>query len=117
MSPEQVSVESLAVAFVVESSLAVAQAWRQVLLEYVQLLLKRLADTHPNFKVSLPYITFTASHTLLKASHRLRFLWHCGYPSIATYLQEILRRLSYRSQGVERRTNELWIGSDKLRRN
>ena len=59
MSPEQLSVESLAVAFVVESSLAVAQAWRQVLLEYVQLLLKRLADTHPNVKVSLlPYITF-----------------------------------------------------------
>jgi hypothetical protein len=58
MSPEQLSVESLAVAFVVESSLAVAQAWRQVLLEYVQLLLKRLADTHPNVKVSLPYIPF-----------------------------------------------------------
>ena len=54
MSPEQLSVECLAVAFIVESSLAVAQAWRQVLLEYVQLLLKRLADTHPNFKVSLP---------------------------------------------------------------
>ena len=59
MSHEQLSVESLAVAFVVESSLAVAQAWRQVLLEYVQLLLKRLADTHHNVKVSPPYITFT----------------------------------------------------------
>ena len=50
---EQLPVESLAVAFVVESSLAVAQEWRQVLIEYVQLLLKRLADTHPNFKVNL----------------------------------------------------------------
>ena len=58
MSSEQLSVESLAVAFVVESSLAVAQAWRQVLLEYVQLLLKRLADTHPNVKVSLVDVTF-----------------------------------------------------------
>ena len=58
MSPEQLS---LAVAFVVESSLVVAQEWRQVLLEYVQLLLKRLADTHPNFKVSsLRYIIFFA---------------------------------------------------------
>ena len=59
MSPEQLSVESLAVAFVVESSLVVAQAWRQVLLEYIQLLLKRLADTHSNVKVSLPCITYT----------------------------------------------------------
>ena len=121
MSPErseQLSVESLAVAFVVESSLAVAQAWRQVLIEYVQLLLKRLTDTHPNFKVSFLYITFTCPPvTLLKASHRLRFLWYCGYPSIAAYLQEILRRLSYHSQGVEGCPNELWIGSGKLGRN
>ena len=58
MTPDQLptTLESIAVAFVVESSLAVAQEWRQVLLEYVQLLLKRLADTHPNFKVRLLYI-------------------------------------------------------------
>jgi hypothetical protein len=56
MSSEQSPVESVAVAFVVESSLAVAQEWRQVLLEYVQQLLKRLADTHPNFKVGLLYV-------------------------------------------------------------
>lgn len=65
MSPDQLPVESLAVAFLVESSLAVAQEWRQVLLEYVQLLLKRLADTHPNFKVSpisnLPDLQVTSS--------------------------------------------------------
>lgn len=74
MSPEQLSVESLAVAFVVESSLAVAQAWRQVLLEYVQLLLKRLADTHPNFKVSLPYITFTRPPVTHSSKLRIAFV-------------------------------------------
>ncbi|KAF8802424.1 hypothetical protein BYT27DRAFT_7260966 [Phlegmacium glaucopus] len=88
MSPEQLPVESLAVAFVVESSLAVAQEWRQVLLEYVQLLLKRLADTHPNFKLRIAFVSYGTADTLPSPLICKRFF--ADYSTVAKELKDAL---------------------------
>ena len=44
--------ELVAVAFVVEASLTVANEWPRIIMEYISPMLKRVMDTNPGYKVS-----------------------------------------------------------------
>lgn len=61
MSSEQPP-ETVAIAFLVESSLSVAQEWRSKLLEYSAQVLKRLGETHPGSKVCVPSCLLHTTH-------------------------------------------------------
>lgn len=43
----------LAIAFVVESSLTVANDWQRIVMDYLTPMLRRLNDSNPGYKVSV----------------------------------------------------------------
>ncbi|PPQ96240.1 hypothetical protein CVT26_005567 [Gymnopilus dilepis] len=53
----------IAVAFLVESSLSVAQAWRPKISEYYQHLLNRLAEANPRPKICIAFVTYGFADT------------------------------------------------------
>ncbi|TFK40100.1 hypothetical protein BDQ12DRAFT_680349 [Crucibulum laeve] len=58
MSLDLPSVDIIAVAFVVESSLTVAAEWTRIFVDYVPHMLKRLTDAHPGYKLRLGIVTY-----------------------------------------------------------
>lgn len=50
-APVTPSQEFLAVAFVVDSSIAISAEWHRIIVDYVSHMLKRLSDTNHGYKV------------------------------------------------------------------
>lgn len=72
--------DTLAIAFVVESSVAIADEWHRIIQEYVAAMVKRLLETNPKYKVSRLTSSFRNSIVLTSAaSYGLRVLWECRH--------------------------------------
>ncbi|KIO15042.1 hypothetical protein M404DRAFT_197745 [Pisolithus tinctorius Marx 270] len=60
---EQAGQDFLAVACVVDTSIAVASEWPRILTEYISPLLRRLNELHPAHQFRLAFITYGAADT------------------------------------------------------
>jgi len=66
--------DTIAIAFVVESSLTLAAEWHRVITEYVSQMLKRLSETHPGCKVCILYLH--SQFESLSEQTLISFAWH-----------------------------------------
>lgn len=82
--------DTLAIAFVVESSVAIADEWHRIIQEYIGIMVKRLLDTNPKYKVSRLMSSFRKGIILISAgSYGLRVLRKCRHFSFAFAMQKI----------------------------
>lgn len=72
MAADQPPQDVLAIAFLVESSLDVAQEWRKRILNYFAVLLKRLVDCHPTSKVCLDLSVVDFDRLILDTDNRFQ---------------------------------------------
>lgn len=64
MEPLASRPEVLAVALVVESSIAVAAEWPRIIIEYVAHILKRLSDANPSHRLRIGFVTYATASTV-----------------------------------------------------
>ncbi|KAF8958331.1 hypothetical protein BDZ97DRAFT_1842175 [Flammula alnicola] len=90
MSHEQPGQETLAVAFVVESSLAVAQEWRKKVSEYCSFILKHLNESHSG-RLRMAFVTYGTADTVPSPILCKRFFTE--YQVVVKEMAEDLSRL------------------------
>jgi len=92
MTTEAPVSDSIAIAFVVESSLAVAQDWRIITRDYCKAIMSRLMESHPDCRVCSQHIYGSTIHLTLTslAEDGICVLWTARHCPFAHSVQALL---------------------------